>query len=103
MSGRERLVFSVSTEANVRYYRIEAGTDSSQLRVIGAVTSKGNSVHGRTYNLDLEGQANRYYRVVAVNMNGGMPSSNIVTTYVKKGSERSDIMEIPGAAVLVNK
>lgn len=76
-NNAEVLVFSVPREVNIRHYRIEAGDDSVNFEVISILQPKGNSMLCRTYHYDITAYSKVYYRVVKVEMNNGMPYSNV--------------------------
>src|ERR1700743_3478481 len=73
------LCFTLSSEANVLHYRIEASNDNDEFEVIGTLKASGNSVLSKTYSYALSGKEYKYYRIAKVNMNGSLQYSYVIS------------------------
>lgn len=73
-----RISFTLPSEANVTYYRIDAGKDTTNFDIIGTVRSTGNSMLPKTYNYDLYHDGYTYFRVCKIGMDGSIEYSHIV-------------------------
>ena len=69
LEQRNIIAFTVSKEANVRYYNIEAANDTGSFETIAKVRSLGNTVIPREYRYDITGHDQKYYRITEVLMN----------------------------------
>jgi hypothetical protein len=67
--------FTVSSEANVRQYVIEASTDSIQYEIIGTLPSKGNTVIWRSYEFVGYNLSYPYCRVKQMGFDGTIMES----------------------------
>jgi len=85
--NRNLINFSVPKEVNVRQYRVEAGNDSTDFAVIGAVHAEGNSVFSKDYYYEVFGPTYKYYRVAIDGMGAGLKYSKIVSA-PQKDSEQ---------------
>ena len=75
---RDMIAFTVSREANVRYYNIEAANDTINFELIAKVKSRGNTVIPREYNYEITGSNYKYYRISGVYMNWQSEHSPII-------------------------
>jgi len=76
--NRNMISFSLPSEANVTYYRVEASNDSKSFEIVGTVRSSGNSVLSKEYRYELYGVNYKYYRIGRVGMNGSLQYSDVV-------------------------
>jgi hypothetical protein len=79
--------FTLPSEANVTYYRIEAGKDTASFDIISRVHSLGNTVLARTYSCKIYNDGYTYYRVCKVGMNGTLQYSDVINTKILKPNE----------------
>ena len=77
--NHDAILFTVPSEVNVYQYRVEAGNDSTDLEVIGAVHPAGNSVFARSYHFDIYEPGYLYYRIGMVGMGSGIRYSKMIT------------------------
>ena len=78
--GTNAISFTVSHEANVRYYDVEAANDTIHFETIGKIKSRGNTVMPRNYCFNLNEATYIYYRVKAVIMNWQYEYSVVINT-----------------------
>jgi len=69
-TDQDRIQFSVSREANIRYYVVEGANDSINFEIINTVPSEGNTVHARTYVFDITEKRFSNYRVKQIDYSG---------------------------------
>lgn len=104
LSKQNTLNFTVPKEVNVRHYRVEAGNDKDQLNVITTIPARGNSMLPTNYQYSVAAYNYTYYRVVAVEMGNGMPTSVIVSRPAKTPQHKMKEIELsPSAEITVHK
>jgi len=82
------ITFSVPREANVYQYRVLAGSDSTNMQLIGTIKPKGNKVTAQDYTYDVYDPQHTYYQIVLIGMDSRMRYSSVVCT-------KQDIRVIP--------
>ncbi len=80
-AGNHKVVcFSLPRETNIKYYRVEASSDSINYEVVGTIRSTGNSVLAKSYRYELYEPAYKYYRIGMVGMNATLQYSAVIKT-----------------------
>ncbi len=96
--------FTVTREANVSQYRIEASDDNDNYEVLGTVAAKGNSVFERTYSYKLYGAGHKFYRVGRVEMNGSLRYSQVIMAPASNTTPRYEPAPgVPAGAVMAGR
>ncbi len=73
--------FTVSKEANIRYYVIEGRKADDTFEIIGSFPSDGNTIMPRTYEFPISGFSYSGYRIRQVDLMGAIVYSPVLKSH----------------------